>query len=40
MQSVNGAKFLDIDPLFTSAVCFAASSAPSPVIVIVQLTSM
>ena len=40
MQSVNGAQFLDITPLFLPFNRFAASSAPTPVIVIVSLTCM
>ena len=40
MQSANGAQFLNITPLFLSSACFAASSAPAPVIVIVPLTRM
>ena len=39
MQSVNGAEFLNITPLFLSSIRFAASSASAPVIVIVPLTS-
>ena len=40
MQSVNGAQFLNITPLFLSYASFTASSTPAPVIVIVSLTSM
>ena len=40
MESVNGAKFLNVTPLFLSSNRFAASSAPTAVIVIVSLTSM
>ena len=40
MQSVNGAQFLNLTPLFLSSNRFAASSTPAPVIVIVPLTSM
>ena len=40
MQSVNGAQFLNITHLFLPSNLFAASSAPTPVIVIVPLTSM
>ena len=40
MQSVNGAQFLNITPIFLVSARFAASSAPAPVIVIVQLTCM
>ena len=40
MQSVNGAQFLNITPLFLSFNPFAASFAPAPVIVTVPLTSM
>ena len=40
MQSVNGAQFLNITHLFFSSACLAAASSPSPVIVIVPLTSV
>ena len=40
MQSVNGAKFLNITPLFLSSNRLAASSFPAPVIVTVPLTSI
>ena len=40
MQSVNGAQFLNITPLFLSSNRLAALSAPAPVIVIVPFTSM
>ena len=39
MYLVNGAQFLNITSLFLSSNCFAASSSPAPVIVIVPLTS-
>ena len=39
MQSVNGGKILNTTSLFLSSNCFAASSAPVPVIVIVPFTS-
>ena len=38
MQSVNGAQFLNITPLFLSYTHLAASSVPAPVIVVVPLT--
>ena len=40
MQSVNGAQFLNITPLFLSSNRHAASSFPALVIVIVPLTSI
>ena len=40
MQSVNGAQFLNIAPLFLLSNCLAASSAPAPIIDIVPLKSM
>ena len=40
MHSVNGAHFLNITPLFLSSNCFAASSSPAPVIIVVFFTSM
>ena len=40
MQSVNGAQFLSITPLFLSSACLVAASAPAPAIVIVPLTGM
>ena len=40
MDLINGAQFLNITPLFLSSDCFAASSSPAPVIVIVPLISM
>ena len=40
MQSVNGAQFLNITPLFLSPNRFAASSASATVIVIVPLASI
>ena len=40
MQSVNGAQFLNITPLFPSSNRFAVSSGPAPVIVVVPLTSI
>ena len=39
MQSMNGAQFLNIIPLFLLSVCFAALSAPSQLIVMVPLPS-
>ena len=40
MQLVNGAQFLNINPLFFLSNLFAASSTPAPAILIVPLTSM
>ena len=40
MHLVNGAQFLDVRPLSLSSAHFAASSSPSPVIVILPSTSM
>ena len=40
MQSVNGAQFLNITPFSLSSARFASSLIPSPVIVIIPLTSM
>ena len=40
MPLVNGAQFLNVTPLFISSDCFAALSAPDPVIVTVPLTSI
>ena len=40
MHLANGAQFLNITPLFLSSNCFAASSSPAPVFVIVPFTSM
>ena len=40
MHLVNGAKFLDVTPLFLSSACLVAASAPAPVIVIHPFTSM
>ena len=39
MQSVNGAQFLNITPLFFSSNPFSLSSAPAPPVVMVPLTS-
>ena len=40
MHLVNGAQFLNVTPLSLSSARFAASSSPSPVIVIVPFTSI
>ena len=40
MKSVSGTPFLNITPLFLSFARFAASSSPSPLIVIVPLTNI
>ena len=40
MQSMNGAQFLNIIPLFLSPNRFAAPSVPVPVMVTVTLTSV
>ena len=40
LKLINRAKLLNITPLFLSSACCAASSAPSPVLVILPLTSM
>ena len=40
MQSVNGAQYLNITPLFLSSNRLAASSFPVQLIVIVPLTSI
>ena len=40
MQSMNGAQFLIITPLFPSSNHFALSSSPTPSVVIVPLTSL
>ena len=40
MQSVNDAQFLNITPLFLSSNRLAASLSPTPVIIIVPLTSI
>ena len=39
-QSVNGAQFVNITPLFLSSTCLAAASVPAPVLVILHLTSI
>ena len=40
MHLENGAQFLNVTPLFRSCALLAAALSPSPVIVIVFLTSM
>ena len=40
MQLVNDAQFLNITSLSLSSACVAAALSPSPVIVIIPLTSM
>ena len=40
MHLVNGAQFLNVNPVFLSSGCLAAASSPAPVIVIVPFTSM
>ena len=40
LQLVNGAQFLNITPLFLSFVCLVAASSPTPVIIILPLTSI
>ena len=40
MQSLNGAQFLNITPLFLTSDFFTASSAPTRKVFIVPLTAM
>ena len=40
MHLVNGAQFLNVTPLSLSSACLSPALSPSPVIVIVPLTSM
>ena len=40
MHLVNGARFLNITPLFLSSACLAAAASPARVVVTVTLTSM
>ena len=40
MDLVNGAKFLNVTPLFLSSNCLSEASTPTPVIVILPLTNM
>ena len=40
MHLVNGAKFLNVTPLFLSSARLAAAPSPAPVTVIVPFTSM
>ena len=40
LQLVNGARFLNITPLFLSSACLHAVSSSAPVVVILPLTTM